>query len=114
MIPMLVLSRKPDQTVFIGENIKVTIVRVRGNVVSLGIEAPKSVRVMREEIVDRAPVDKNTLEDSQPQALPSQPIADAIEEINPLSDLEDMLYEPEDYATQAAFNSPLAQYMFAP
>lgn len=50
---MLVLSRKVNERILIGENVVVTIVRVHGNVVRLGIEAPAAVRVLRSELVDR-------------------------------------------------------------
>ena len=48
---MLVLSRLKDEKIIIGENIVVTIVEVRGNKVRIGIEAPRDVRVLREELV---------------------------------------------------------------
>lgn len=47
---MLVLSRTKDQSIIIGDNIKITIVDVRGDKVRLGITAPKDVPVHREEI----------------------------------------------------------------
>lgn len=47
---MLVLSRLIDESVIIGDNIKVTIVDVRGNKVRLGFEAPKDVEIFRQEI----------------------------------------------------------------
>ena len=47
---MLVLSRKLQQEILIGENIKVTVLKVKGNTVRLGIEAPRSVRVLRGEL----------------------------------------------------------------
>lgn len=47
---MLVLTRKVKEQIQIGENIVVTIVQVRGKTVRVGIEAPKSVRVVRAEI----------------------------------------------------------------
>ena len=47
---MLVLSRKLQQEIMIGENIKVTVLKVKGNTVRLGIEAPRSVRVIRGEL----------------------------------------------------------------
>lgn len=47
---MLVLSRTKDQSIIIGDNIKITIVDVRGDKVRLGITAPKDVSVHREEI----------------------------------------------------------------
>lgn len=47
---MLVLTRKPGQSVFIGEDIKVTLHGIRGNQVRLGVEAPSHVKIYREEI----------------------------------------------------------------
>ncbi|MDH7600438.1 MAG: carbon storage regulator CsrA [Sedimentisphaerales bacterium] len=47
---MLVLSRTKDQSIIIGDNIKITIVDVRGDKVRLGITAPKDIPVHREEI----------------------------------------------------------------
>lgn len=47
---MLVLTRKPDETILIGDNIKITLLRIRGNSVRIGIEAPREVRVVRGEL----------------------------------------------------------------
>lgn len=47
---MLVLSRKPGQSLYIGDDVKITVVEVKGNQVRVGIEAPASIRVYREEI----------------------------------------------------------------
>ena len=47
---MLVLSRKRDEKIVIGENIVVMIVDIRGDKVRLGIDAPKEVPVHREEV----------------------------------------------------------------
>jgi carbon storage regulator len=49
---MLVLSRKRDERIVIGDNIVITIVDVRGDKVRLGIEAPPEIPVHRQEIVD--------------------------------------------------------------
>ena len=49
---MLVLSRKPEEAIFINGNISVKILKIVGNTVSLGIEAPKDVSVWREEITE--------------------------------------------------------------
>ena len=49
---MLVLSRQSDETIVIGDNIRVTIVEVRGDKVRIGIEAPRDVSVHRQEIYD--------------------------------------------------------------
>ena len=51
---MLVLARKIDQSVFIdGRRIKVTVLSVRGDQVRLGFVADPTIRVMREEVIDR-------------------------------------------------------------
>lgn len=51
---MLVLSRNPDEAIVIGDNIKITVVKVNSNgSVRIGIDAPKDVRVDREEVAKR-------------------------------------------------------------
>ncbi len=47
---MLILSRKTDQQIKIGEQITLTIIEIRGDQVKIGVEAPKSVKVFREEV----------------------------------------------------------------
>lgn len=47
---MLILSRKVNEQIKIGNDITVTIIETRGDQVKIGIEAPKSVRVFRDEI----------------------------------------------------------------
>ena len=47
---MLVLSRKPNEAIIINGNIRVMVVGIRGNHVRLGIEAPESVAIFREEL----------------------------------------------------------------
>jgi carbon storage regulator len=47
---MLILSRKVDEQIKIGENITITIIEVRGDQVKVGVEAPKSVKVFRQEV----------------------------------------------------------------
>jgi carbon storage regulator len=49
---MLVLSRKRDESIIIGENIVLTIVDIRGDKVRLGIQAPATVPVHRKEVHD--------------------------------------------------------------
>jgi carbon storage regulator len=55
---MLVLSRKRDEVVMIGDAIRVTIVDVRGDKVRLGIEAPDEIPVHRREVYDRIEAEK--------------------------------------------------------
>jgi carbon storage regulator len=47
---MLVLSRKEGEEVVIGDNIRLTVVAIRGNQVRLGITAPPDVAIQREEL----------------------------------------------------------------
>ena len=49
---MLVLSRRKDESIMIGNNIKITVMDVRGGKVRLGVEAPKDVLVHRQEVYD--------------------------------------------------------------
>lgn len=50
---MLVLTRKPGEGIIIGEDIKITIVEVRGNGIRIGIEAPRDRKIHRMEVYDR-------------------------------------------------------------
>ncbi len=49
---MLVLSRKKNESVMIGDDIKIMIIEIRGNKVRIGIDAPKHVKVHREEVYE--------------------------------------------------------------
>lgn len=51
---MLVLTRKEGERIMIGDDVRITIVRVTGNQVRIGIEAPREVPVYREEIMEFA------------------------------------------------------------
>lgn len=54
---MLVLTRKLEEQIRIGDDITISILRVKGNTVRVGIEAPRAVRVVRGELPPHAPVD---------------------------------------------------------
>lgn len=47
---MLILSRKTDEKIKIGEDITLTIIEIRGDQVKIGVEAPKNVKVFRQEV----------------------------------------------------------------
>ncbi len=51
---MLVLSRRENESIAIGDRITVTVVEIRGNQVRLAFEAPKEVRVLRTELIEPA------------------------------------------------------------
>ena len=50
---MLILTRKLGEGLFIGDDIRITVVEVRGRQIRLGIEAPSHVVILREEIYQR-------------------------------------------------------------
>ncbi|MDE5898219.1 MAG: carbon storage regulator CsrA [Treponemataceae bacterium] len=47
---MLILSRKTDQQIQIGDEITLTIIEIRGDQVRIGVEAPKDIKVFRHEV----------------------------------------------------------------
>ena len=49
---MLILSRKIDEKIKIGDDITITLIDVHGDQVKIGIEAPKNVKVFRQEVFD--------------------------------------------------------------
>tara|TARA_B100001175_G_scaffold202298_1_gene171774 strand:- start:279 stop:446 length:168 start_codon:yes stop_codon:yes gene_type:complete len=50
---MLVLSRKAEESMFIGDDIKITVLDIRGGQVRIGITAPQDVKIHREEVYQR-------------------------------------------------------------
>ena len=56
---MLILTRRISESVIIGDDVKITVLGVKGNQVRLGIDAPKEVSVRREEIYQRIQQEKN-------------------------------------------------------
>ena len=57
---MLILTRRVSETVVIGDDVTITVLGVKGNQVRVGINAPKSVAVHREEIYERIKREKGT------------------------------------------------------
>jgi carbon storage regulator len=47
---MLILTRKPGESLYIGDTVKITIVEIKGNQIRVGIDAPSELRIYREEI----------------------------------------------------------------
>jgi carbon storage regulator len=50
---VLILTRRPGETLVLGPSIRVTVVGIRGHQVRIGVDAPTSVRVHREELYNR-------------------------------------------------------------
>ncbi len=61
---MLVLSRKPGESVTIGDEVRITVLSISGKQVRIGIEAPSDIAVHREEIYNKIASEQN--EDKEP------------------------------------------------
>ena len=64
---MLILTRRLGESVMIDDEVKITVLGVKGNQVRLGIDAPKHVSVHREEIYMRILDEKGSKEDGTPK-----------------------------------------------
>ncbi len=62
---MLVLSRRKDESITIGDDVEITIVDIRGDKVRLGITAPKNIPVHRREIYDAIQREKSQKKEYQ-------------------------------------------------
>jgi carbon storage regulator len=65
---MLVLSRRKDETIMIGDDIEITIVDIKGDTVRLGIGAPRNVAVHRKEVYEA--IQKENIAAAKQQAMP--------------------------------------------
>ncbi|UUO08719.1 carbon storage regulator [Blastopirellula sp. J2-11] len=64
---MLILSRKIGETIHVGDNVTIVINRISGNRVTVGIEAPNQVRILRGEVIDS----DETPDAEEPGSLPT-------------------------------------------
>jgi len=66
---MLVLTRRQGESIDIGDDTQIEVIRIRGNTVRLGLRGPESVRFVRSEIKDRAePSGESTIREATPAA----------------------------------------------
>lgn len=65
---MLVLSRKTSERILIGDDIAITVVRIGPNSVRIGIEAPRTMNIVREELCDFG---GKAASDVKPAAVPA-------------------------------------------
>lgn len=68
---MLVLTRKPDQSIMVGNEIEITVLEVRGEQVRLGIRAPRNVTVHRKEIFEQIRLENQKAVSASTDSLPS-------------------------------------------
>ncbi len=67
---MLVLTRKIQQSIIIGDDVEIVVLEVRGEQVRLGIRAPKNVTVHRKEIYDQIQEENRGAADVRPEDVP--------------------------------------------
>ena len=63
---MLILSRKINEKIMIGEDISVSILEIRGDQVRVGVDAPKAVKVFRQEVFDAISAENKAAAESAP------------------------------------------------
>lgn len=81
---MLVLTRKNQEQIRIGDNITITILKVKGNSVRVGIEAPRDIRVIRGEL----PTFEEMDDVATKQTEPAEATAETVDEETAVSELE--------------------------
>ena len=75
---MLVLTRKLSEKIQVGDNITISVLKVKGNTVRLGIEAPREVHIKRGELPPKSEEigsDETEAEDDDSQAEAKAPLA---------------------------------------
>ena len=58
---MLVISRKPGESLILSDNIKITLLSIGGDKVAIGIDAPPSVKIVREELLETIAANKESV-----------------------------------------------------
>jgi carbon storage regulator len=69
---MLILSRKVNEKIMIGDEVSVSIIEIRGDQVRIGVDAPKKVKVFRQEVFDAIKAENKAAAESNP-VLPELP-----------------------------------------
>jgi len=67
---MLVLTRKVNQSIIIGDDVEVVVLEVRGEQVRIGIKAPKSVAVHRQEVYQQIKDENVAASEINPEDVP--------------------------------------------
>lgn len=66
---MLILTRKPSESITIGDDIKIQVIEIKGKQVRLGIDAPKSYTIHREEVYIRIQEENKRAAEKTPVSL---------------------------------------------
>ena len=77
---MLILSRKVNEKIMIGEDISLSIIEIRGDQVRIGVDAPKNVKVFRQEVFDAIKAENMVAVESGP-VLPQVDFGGASREV---------------------------------
>jgi carbon storage regulator len=78
---MLVLTRKPSQSIMIGDGVEVQVLSVAGEKVRLGITAPRDVSIFRNEVYDRIESEGSTGGDDDDAGGANEAVADALQRL---------------------------------
>jgi carbon storage regulator len=68
---MLILTRKTGEKIIIGDDITISVIEVRGDQVRIGVDAPKNVKVYREEVLAAIKAENQAAAASKPEELPN-------------------------------------------
>lgn len=67
---MLVLSRKKNEAIIIGDDVELSIISIDGDNVKIGIRAPKSISILRKELLDEvADANRESVQKSSPSSV---------------------------------------------
>jgi carbon storage regulator len=78
---MLVLTRKPGQSIMIGDGVEVQVLSVAGEKVRLGITAPRDVSIFRNEVYDRIESERSSEESDEDDGGANEAVAEALERL---------------------------------
>jgi carbon storage regulator len=67
---VLIITRRPGEKIMLGEDVSIQVMEIVGNQVRIGIQAPKSVPVYREEIWEAVKAENQAAADAAPDELP--------------------------------------------
>ena len=94
---MLVLTRKKEEKLIIGDNITLTILKIKGNSVQIGVEAPRHVRVLRSELT----AEIESANDGEDPQVPAKRSARRVDGANRLRQIAGQVSQDRVSATSA-------------